>query len=61
MTKALSLRKVIGLAGAITTGIALSRFTRDDWVGGVIFAAAVAGLGIWYFLTERRPRDTRRY
>jgi hypothetical protein len=61
MTKNLSLRNWIGLAGAITTGIALSRFTGGDWIGGLVFAGAVAGFGVSYFLLERRPRDTRRY
>jgi multisubunit Na+/H+ antiporter MnhE subunit len=61
MTKTLSLRNGIGLAAAITAWIALSRFTGGDWIGGTIFAAAVAGFGVSYFLIERRPRDTRRY
>ena len=61
MPKALPLRKLFGLAGAIAAGVSLSRFTGGDWVGGVVLAAAAGGALAWYVISERRPRDTRRY
>jgi hypothetical protein len=61
MTKTILTRQTIGIAGAVLTGIALWRFTSGDWLGGTVFALAVAGLGLAYWLQARRPRDTRRY
>lgn len=61
MPKKLRVRTLIGPAGAIVAGVALSRFTSGDWMGGAVFSAAVAALCAWYFLAKRRPRDTRRY
>ena len=57
----LPLRKLIAVVGAVIAGIAVSRFTGGDWMGGIAFAVVVAGLGGWYFLVARHPRDTRRY
>lgn len=61
MPKKPTLRKLVSFLGAILTGVALYRFTSGDWLGGVILAAAVAGMAAWYLLTQRRPRDSRRY
>jgi hypothetical protein len=61
VTKTILTRQTIGIVGAVLTGIALWRFTSGDWLGGIVFAAAVAGLGLAYWLQARRPRDTRRY
>jgi hypothetical protein len=54
-------RKVIELMGAIGTGIGLWRFTSGDWIGGIAFTLAVAGMAGWYFWTNRGTRDGRRY
>jgi lipoprotein signal peptidase len=61
MPKKPPVRKLIGLAGAIATGVALSRFTHGDWISGLALAAAVGGMCVWYLLTQHHPRDTRRY
>ncbi len=54
-------RKVIELMGAIGTGIGLWRFTSGDWIGGIAFTLAVAGMAGWTFWSSRGPRDGRRY
>jgi hypothetical protein len=61
MPTKLPINKLIGFAAAVTAGFALSRFTSGDWIGGIVLTAAVAGTCAWYLLTQRRPRDTRRY
>jgi cytochrome bd-type quinol oxidase subunit 1 len=61
MSPKLPVRKLIGVASAITAGVALSRFTHGDWISGVVLASAVGGMCAWYLLTQQRPRDTRRY
>ena len=61
LTKAILTRKAVGLVGAIAAGIGLWRFTSGDWLSGIIFAFAVAGLTAWYLWSTRRVRDGRRY
>jgi hypothetical protein len=61
MTKTLMTRKAIELMGAIGAGIGLWRFTSGDWIGGIAFTLAVAGMAGWYFWTNRGTRDGRRY
>ena len=62
MTKAILTQKAVGLVGAIAAGIGLWRFTSGDWLGGIVFVAAVGGLTGWYFWSTRRVRDGgRRY
>ena len=61
MPKTLRIHMLFGLAGAIAAGVALSRFTHGDWIGGTVLAAAASGLCARYLLAERRPRDSRRY
>jgi membrane protein implicated in regulation of membrane protease activity len=61
LTKAVLTRKAVGLVGAIAAGIGLWRFTSGDWLSGIVFVAAVAGLTAWYFWSTRRVRDGRRY
>jgi hypothetical protein len=57
MTKAILTQKAIGLVGAIAAGIGLWRFTSGDWLTGIVFVAAVAGLTGWYLWSTRRVRD----
>ena len=62
MTKAILTQKAIGLVAAIAAGIGLWRFTSGDWLTGIVFVAAVAGLTGWYVWNTRRVRDGgRRY
>ena len=62
MTKAILTQKAIGLVGAIAAGIGLWRFTSGDWLSGIVFVFAVAGLIGWYVWNTRRVRDGgRRY
>jgi hypothetical protein len=61
MTKAILTQKAIGFVGAIAAGIGLWRFTSGDWLTGIVFVAAVAGLTGWYFWNTRGARDGRRY
>jgi len=61
MTKAILTQKAVGLVGAIAAGIGLWRFTSGDWLGGIVFIAAVAGITAWYLWSTRRVRDGRRY
>jgi hypothetical protein len=61
MTKAILTQKAIGLVAAIAAGIGLWRFTSGDWLTGIVFVAAVAGLTGWYFWNTRGARDGRRY
>jgi membrane protein implicated in regulation of membrane protease activity len=61
LTKAVLTRKAVGIIGAIAAGIGLWRFTSGDWLGGIVFVAAIAGLSAWYFWSSRRVRDGRRY
>jgi hypothetical protein len=61
MTKAILTQKAIGVVGAIAAGIGLWRFTSGDWLSGIVFVAAVAGLIGWYFWNARGARDGRRY
>jgi len=61
MPAKLPVHRLIGLAAAITAGVALSRFTHGDWISGLVLAAAVGATCAWYLLTQRRARDTRRY
>jgi len=57
----LLVRKLVGVAGAITAGVALSRFTRGDWISGLALSASVGWMCAWYLLSLHRPRDKRRY
>jgi hypothetical protein len=50
MSKALMTRKAVELMGAI-----------GDWLGGVVFTAAVGGIAAWYVWDSRKVRDGRRY
>jgi hypothetical protein len=61
VTKAILTRKAVGLVGAIAAGIGLWRFTSGDWLSGIIFVLAVAGLTAWYLGSTRRVREGRRY
>jgi membrane protein implicated in regulation of membrane protease activity len=61
MTKTILTRKAISLVGAIAAGIGLWRFTSGDWLSGIVFVAAVAGITVWYLWSSRRVRDGRRY
>ncbi len=62
MTKTVLTQKAVGFVGAIAAGIGLWRFTSGDWLSGIVFVAAVAGLTGWYFWSTRRVRDGgRRY
>src|SRR5438270_536752 len=61
MPKTLPIRKVIGVLGAVAAGIALSRFTGGDWIGGTVFGVAVARPCGWCFLNPARPGGTGRY
>ena len=61
VTKAILTRKAVGLVGAIAAGIGLWRFTSGDWLTGIIFAFAVAGITAWYLWSSRGVRDGRRY
>ena len=62
MTRAVLTQKAVGLVGAITAGIGLWRFTSGDWLSGIVFVAAVAGIAAWYLWSTRRVRDGgRRY
>jgi len=61
MTKTILTRKAISLVGAIAAGIGLWRFTSGDWLSGIVFVAAVAGITAWYLWSSRRVRDGRRY
>jgi membrane protein implicated in regulation of membrane protease activity len=61
MTRAILTQKAVGLVGAIAAGIGLWRFTSGDWLGGIVFVAAVAGIAAWYVWSSRRVRDGRRY
>jgi membrane protein implicated in regulation of membrane protease activity len=61
MTKTIMTRKAISLVGAIAAGIGLWRFTSGDWLSGIVFVAAVAGITVWYLWSSRRVRDRRRY
>lgn len=54
-------RKAVELTGAIGAGIGLWRFTSGDWIGGIVFALAVAGIAAWYVWDSRKVRDRRRY
>jgi membrane protein implicated in regulation of membrane protease activity len=62
MTRAILTQKAVGLVGAIAAGIGLWRFTSGDWLSGIVFVAAVAGIAAWYLWSTRRVRDGgRRY
>lgn len=61
MPTKLPVSKLIAVAAAITAGVALFRFTSGDWIGGLVLTAAVGAACAWYLLTQRRPRDNRRY
>jgi hypothetical protein len=61
MTKAILTRKAVGVVGAIAAGVGLWRFTSGDWLGGIVFVGAVAGLTAWYLWSARRVHDGRRY
>jgi hypothetical protein len=61
MPTKLPVLRLIGLAAAITAGVALSRFTHGDWISGLVLTAGVAATCVWYLLTRRGVRDTRRY
>ncbi|MDX6441131.1 MAG: hypothetical protein QOE43_860 [Gaiellaceae bacterium] len=61
LTKAVLTRKAVGIVGAIAAGIGLWRFTSGDWLSGIVFVAAIAGLTGWYLWSSRRVRDGRRY
>jgi hypothetical protein len=54
-------RKAVELTGAIGAGIGLWRYTSGDWLGGIVFTFAVAGLAAWYVWSTRKVRDGRRY
>ena len=57
MTRAILTQKAVGLVGAIAAGIGLWRFTSGDWLSGIVFVAAVAGIAAWYVWNTRRVRD----
>jgi hypothetical protein len=61
MSKALMTRKAVELMGAVGAGIGLWRFTSGDWLGGIVFTAAVAAIAAWYVWDSRKVRDGRRY
>ena len=61
MTKALVAERIVGVVGAIAAGIGLWRFTSGDWLGGIVFTFAVAGIAAWYLWDSRKTRDGRRY
>jgi hypothetical protein len=61
MTKAILTQKAIGLVAAVAAGVGLWRFTSGDWLSGIVFVAAVAGLIGWYVWNTRGVRDGRRY
>jgi len=61
MSRALLTRKAVEIAGAITAGIGLWRFTSGDWISGIGFTLAVGGLIAWYVLGLRVRPGKRRY
>ena len=61
MTKDLVTQRIVGVVAAIAAGIGLWRFTSGDWLSGIVFVAAVAGITVWYLWSSRRVGDGRRY
>ena len=63
--QALSARsRVIGLIGAVETGVGLWYFTNGHWVNGIFYAIAVAFLISVYIRRERKLKGLdggRRY
>ena len=56
--------RVIGLIGAVETGVALWYFTSGNWRSGIITVLAVAFLTAVYLRrtrTTKRPGGGRRY
>jgi len=56
--------RVIGLLGAVETGVALWYFTNGHWVNGIFYVLAVAFLISVYIRRERKakgPNGKRRY
>jgi hypothetical protein len=63
--QALSTRnQVIGLIGAVETGVGVWYFTNGHWINGIFYAIAVAFLITVYLCRERKSKGQdggRRY
>jgi membrane protein YdbS with pleckstrin-like domain len=53
-TAASPIYRVLGLLGAVATGVGLWRFTSRDWIGGIVCAVIVAAVAAVYVLGQRR-------
>ena len=56
--------RVLGVFGAVATGVALWRFTSSDWLGGVIYSALVVAAAALHVVGQRRLKSRgggRRY